>query len=420
MDITSHQNIKEWLEECREQSTKDAYTTAINRFFNWYTNYLKTNKQPIETPVETLLSLTGKDRRHIALLFQNQYNGKANGNISITTALSSFLTHMDVPIKWKGKRLQVEPDTTSHEFNRDDLRRMFTEANDKEKAILALGTSLGWEIGAMLTIDRDFAKQLIQKAVEEQKEYAYFLSLRHKTKVKRLGVFNPLCIQWLNNYLIQTEGMELRKRKPNRVKAYMPVSNIFDMTETGINQLLRRLAKKARIVTTGRIHYHIIRSFVMDELSNAGFNEFQIKFTVGKKIPVSDITYLKKLRKQVEERYPAAFELYLNIGCPISDKTVTEIVKEKEQNNKEIADMKQQLAGLSETVQQLLNSEERLNHLQEIKKTNIQNISTIEKQYPLVAKAGKITVNRINSNVEILTKDIQVAKQKLKKKPNFS
>jgi hypothetical protein len=51
----------------------------------------------------------------------------------------------------------------------------------------------------------------------------------------------------------------------------------------------------------------------MSGLSHAGFNEFQIKFVVGKAIPASDATYLLTLQREVEERYPKAYESYLKI-----------------------------------------------------------------------------------------------------------
>lgn len=51
----------------------------------------------------------------------------------------------------------------------------------------------------------------------------------------------------------------------------------------------------------------------MSGLSRAGFNEFQIKFVMGKTIPISDATYLVSLQREVEERYPTAYKDYLSI-----------------------------------------------------------------------------------------------------------
>ena len=63
----------------------------------------------------------------------------------------------------------------------------------------------------------------------------------------------------------------------------------------------------------------------MNSLSKAGFNEFQIKYTVGKKIPLSDATYLN-LKQQIIEKYPQAYSKYL---C-ITETTTTVKAKDKQ------------------------------------------------------------------------------------------
>jgi hypothetical protein len=52
----------------------------------------------------------------------------------------------------------------------------------------------------------------------------------------------------------------------------------------------------------------------MSGLSRSGFNEFQIKYLVGKPIPMQDMTYLQTLQQEIEERYPKAYEHFLNIN----------------------------------------------------------------------------------------------------------
>jgi hypothetical protein len=415
-NILDHPDIIEWLEECRTEGTEESYTISIISFFKWYTEYLETKNQPTDKPVETLLALTSKERRHVAILFQNQYPGKVNGNLSRTTALSSFLSYMDVPINWKGKRLKAQPDTTCHKFTKEDLSRMFQVADTKGKAMLALGTSLGWEITPVLELDREFLKKVIAKAKSEKSEYFYFDTFRPKTGALRFGVLNPLALHWMDKYLTESEGKQPRKRRATEKRMRLkPMSNIFNLTAAGVNTYIRGLVEQSRIVTTGRVRWHKIRAFVMSGLSRARFNEFQLKFVVGKAIPISDGAYLETLRLEVEEYYPEIFELRFNIGSTVSNKTVKKLLQEKESNNKEIAEMKQQISSLSKTVQHLLMKEERLSRLQQMRDTNLSKIPIIEQTYPLLAKAGRLTVESLDSNVEILNKDIQITKQKLKK-----
>jgi len=51
----------------------------------------------------------------------------------------------------------------------------------------------------------------------------------------------------------------------------------------------------------------------MSGLSRAKFNEFQIKYILGKAIPVTDATYLLTLQEEIEDYYPEAYEKFLNI-----------------------------------------------------------------------------------------------------------
>jgi hypothetical protein len=341
MSLTEHPQVTEWLDECRRENTKRIYKYGLDQFFTWYTEYLNNKKQPTTQPIETYMTLPNKEKRHIALVFQNTFKGKDNTVNGILTALSSFLTYMDTPIVWKGKRKKIQPDTTSHEYTTDDFRRMFNAADTKGKALLALGTSLGWEISAVLEIDREQMKNLIAKAKSEHNEFYYFPSIRKKTGALRLGVLNPLAIECMDKYLTETEGKKLRLRNRNSNSlTYNPLSNLFDITQTSINKYLRGIAVDARIVTTGRVHWHKIRGWAISNLSRAGLNEFQIKYIVGKSIPVTDSTYLQSLKLEIEERYPAAYEMYLNIGSPVSSKTVKKLIQDKEQRDHELENLK--------------------------------------------------------------------------------
>lgn len=93
--------------------------------------------------------------------------------------------------------------------------------------------------------------------------------------------------------------------------------------------MLRRLAKDAGLTVTGRIHVHKIRGWVMSGLSRSGWNEFQIKFLVGKAIPVTDSTYLQTLELEIQERYPKAYQDYLNIKPERIVKVVDEETRRK-------------------------------------------------------------------------------------------
>jgi hypothetical protein len=115
------------------------------------------------------------------------------------------------------------------------------------------------------------------------------------------------------------------------------------MTQDGINIMLKRLAHQSQIRTTGRIRFHNIRKWVMSGLSRAGFNEFQIKYVLGKSIPMSDATYLQTLELEVREKYPKAYESYLNLNPEASPKVVSELSKDLQEKTARIEELEKQI-----------------------------------------------------------------------------
>ena len=67
-------------------------------------------------------------------------------------------------------------------------------------------------------------------------------------------------------------------------------------------------------------------TWLMSRLSRCGFNEFQIKYILGKSIGVSDRTYLQTLMSEVEEKYPKVYNDYLNIA-PVLNASKEELEK---------------------------------------------------------------------------------------------
>ena len=101
----------------------------------------------------------------------------------------------------------------------------------------------------------------------------------------------------------------------------------------------------------------------MSGLSRSGFNEYQIKYVLGKAIPMSDMVYLQSLEIEIRERYPEAYENYLNLNPSVSPKAMTTLTKEIDQLKEENVDLKQRLNSFTlnnEQVHELLRRIEKL------------------------------------------------------------
>jgi len=335
VELRKNPLVEEWLAEKRTVNTRRTYLMRLRNFLDYH------GLSP-----EELLEQPPRKQRNLALRFQNeQPEMNPNTIISHLTAVASFLDHYDMPINWKRSRVKPRPDVTSHVFTNGDLYKMFEIADTKQKCMLTLACSLGWEVRGYATLKQETLRKLIERAKDTGEKFVYFRNVRQKTGVSRLGVLNPLALEWTEKWL------KIRKEKPRRQRKQQldrikPVSDIFDMTSEGINRMLKRLAKKAQIKTTGRVRFHNIRKWVMSGLSRSGFNEWQVKYVLGKAIPLSDATYLQTLEEEVRERYPSAYENYLNLNPKVNLKAVSGLSKDLEEKTHEIDELRTQLYSL--------------------------------------------------------------------------
>jgi hypothetical protein len=347
--MTQDKDVQEWLDECRTQSTRDLYVYGSGLFFKW----LEKEKG---LSIRDFKGLSTKEMKHYVLLFQNSepmgegrvYTSKRKrGNLvrkpkplsknainSVLTAMQSFCMFLEKPLLLKGKRVRLMMDTDSHIFSNGDLAAMFEVSDTKGKAILATGASLGWEVRSFLALDRKLVENLLKKAREEKQQFIYFEATRPKTGQKRFAILNPLAIEWLTKWLEQN-----------------PTNSLFDMTVSGITKFMGRTAKKANLTTTGRVRFHNIRKWVMSGLSRAGFNDFEIKYVLGKSIELTNLTYLQNLKETIMEKYPGAYEAYL---CIL--KTPQELAKTRAhmaEIQRENEDFKERIDAMEKTVQSL-------------------------------------------------------------------
>jgi len=289
---------------------------------------------------EELLELSPKEARELCLSYQSENRHLSNNSIlGRMTAVSSFMDYYDKPIVWKrGQKVRPRPDVTSHVFSNGDLSRMFAVGDLRDKAMLALATSLGWEISAFTDLTRETLKAHLERARETGEEFVYFKQIREKTGQPRLGILNPLAIKWCGKWLKQSESQEKQKNK-------MRTSDIFHLSEIAIYLRMKILAKRTGLKTTGSVKFHNIRKWVMSGLSRSGFNEWQVKYVLGKAIPMSDGAYLQSLEQEVRERYPKAYEDHLNLETNVPRKAVTTLTGEIEHLKEENIELKQQLNG---------------------------------------------------------------------------
>lgn len=327
--IKEHPLIENWLSEYGSRRTRFDYSQKTHDFF--------TSKNI--TP-ESFVKMEVKEIKHMLLVYhaeQKKIGVPQNTVLSTITAVRSFCTNLEKQIKFKrGQIGKVTIDVNSHSFTTQDLKGMFEIGDTTQKAIIATAVSLGWEISGFISLKLRKIRGLIEHAKANGEEYVFFDDVRSKTEEPRLGVLNPLAIQWIGKYLEVTKPSES--------------GLLFDYTQDGINKMIVALSTRSGMKASGRVHFHRIRAWLMSQLSRAGFNEFEIKYVVGKAIPVTDATYLTTLKTAISEKYPRIYSDYLCIanGNGVTKK-VRDIEEENRKLNAEVDGLKAELQDLNKS-----------------------------------------------------------------------
>ena len=294
--------VSEWLSEFSNERTRITYASRIDLFF-----------KATGSTEELMLSMTPDEIKSKILNYRREELAKGvsqNTVLSNIVAVRSFCAQINKPVKFRRGMLgKVEADNDSHIFSNGDLKHLFEVGDTQEKAILSLAASLGWEISSFLELTRDKIDTKIRQAKANNESFVFFEDTRAKTSESRLAVINPLAITWVGNYLATRKDDDPR---------------LFLITQDGIQKMLSRLAVNCGMILGKEetLRFHNIRKWLMSRLSRAGFNEFQIKFILGKAIGVSDRTYLQTLQVEIEEKYPKLYNDYLNINPETSSEAL--------------------------------------------------------------------------------------------------
>jgi len=301
----NNETVKEWLSEYAKPNTKNAMRQRLNRFMTWY------NK-----PVEDFLKLTAREAKHAIKKWVAHETAKGtteNTILSIVTAPRSLFEFLDKPIRFRRSELPNPQKGNKHHFSNGDLGRMFDVADLRGKAIIALGSSLGWAISDVLALDKAFLETQIQRANESNENYIFFKRQRGKTNAKMYAIINPLAKVWLQKWL-----------KINKS------DKLFDISADQINRELQRIATESGVNTLGSITFHCFRGWVFSSLVKSGFSEFEAKYVVGKTIPLSDATYLT-LEDSIQTKYKENYERVFNIQPTSNGKQTVALAEENKQ-----------------------------------------------------------------------------------------
>jgi DNA-binding ferritin-like protein (Dps family) len=230
---------------------------------------------------------------------------KPNTALSWIASVRSFFSNEATSIKLqKGKLPQPEMAMGEHRFTLNEFRSMWLIADTEGKARLSTAVSLGWGVSDFAGLRTQFIREVISTVDDEG--YCAFDYRRGKTQVRIRGVLNPDATRDLQNYL---------GRIPSGQEHLWTAKS-----KEGINLWLKSLCHQAGIKGNGQIRFHLIRKYVFDIVSSR-CGVYEAKLLTGKKITLSDATYLHGLQDRVLERYKKFAYSFLKLNGEIEDKS---------------------------------------------------------------------------------------------------
>ncbi len=216
-----------------------------------------------------------------------------NGAAGVTTAARSFFAYHRYALQIKKEAIpsvdKIVPKYKDHQFDIFQLRSMFAQGDLKERTVLACGKDLWLRTGDFVNISRKFIENLLareQEKAENEKRDTDIIEFELITKKEKEAAschFSKESIMLLKEYL--------RTHEPNGHS-----QKLFPLTEDALNDLLRRLAKKAKITKLGRIRWHCLRKFGIT-IMHGRVTEPVLKYMVGKHIDHSLRTYIQGNRE---------------------------------------------------------------------------------------------------------------------------
>jgi hypothetical protein len=321
-----NEKIEKWLNRYHNKNTRIQMESRITKFLD-----------AMKLDDNVFVELPPEEAEDLILNYQREEEAKGTPNNTILSAITApraLFAYLRKPLILKGQLVELEEARDKHQFSNGDIGKLFDVADTRGKAIISLASSLGWGISDVLGLDKEVIKTEIERAKESGNKFIFIKRQRGKTHAKALGVINPLAIEWLDKWL-----------------AINKTNKLFDINADQINKELQRFAEEAQLKLTGSVSFHCFRAWVLSSLVKAGFSEFECKLIVGKAIPLSDSTYLA-LEEDIKEKYPAAYDRYLNI----KPKAGPDAKKQKELED-QLQTTTAELESLKNTVTELKNNE---------------------------------------------------------------
>lgn len=294
--------LLEWIESLKTQRTRRDYRLRWELWLEYCR--LKGIPDNANTQLEDMKKRRSSEDNTIKYFYDNEvpkffqwakteYKGREgkplteNSALAMCNTVRSFFAYHRYALQIKKEALpsseKVALKYEDHAFDIYQLRAMFQQGDLKERTILACGKDLWLRAGDFLSLKREFIELLIKRELElannenREPDIIEFELSTEKEKEPCSCHLSKETVELLSEYL----------------RTYPKTNDqLFPITEDALNDLLRRLAEKAKITVSGRIRWHCLRKFGIT-LMHGKVTEPVMKYMTGKHISKDLRTYIQ-------------------------------------------------------------------------------------------------------------------------------
>jgi len=327
---------EKWLKEYSRNGTIKNHSTNFDEFCQWAnTNDVELVKEYKSSDPREFSKKWGKK----IVQFYNhliEIGKKRNTARTKTIGARAFFKSQCLEVKIKrGAIGKAQIAMGEHEFTLEELQRMYKIGNIRDKATLTTAISLGWGAQDFVHIEWSFIEPYLAENLEAP---VAFWHERKKTGAPSRSHLTHECIDALRTW---------RTVAPQTAYVFSG-ENGKPLSGDALNDWLRSLTKRTQIQTRGKVRFHLVRKFLMSQLSASGMNQWETKLCVGKTVPSDILTYLKDQAQNLREKFMNAESRFALSGLTNSNHSKLETM------DKEIKEQREALETLAKVLAPML------------------------------------------------------------------
>jgi len=308
---------EEWLREYSKEGTKKNHGINFDEFCQWV------NTDDIKLVEEYKTSDPREFSKKWGKKIVQYYNHLIEKGKKINTARTktigarAFFKSQCIEVKIKkGAIGKSQIAMGEHEFILEEFQRMYRVGNIRDKATLTTAISLGWGAYDFVHLEWSFIEPHLAENLEAP---IAFWHERKKTGAPSRSHLTHEAIEALRTW----------KTVAPQTPYVFSGENGKPLSGDALNDWLRSLTKRTQIQTRGKVRFHLIRKFLMSQLSASGMNQWETKLAVGKSIPSDILTYLKDQAQNLREKFMNAESRFTLTGLTNSNHSKLDVIDGK-------------------------------------------------------------------------------------------